>query len=89
MCTDVAARYVRMEVEYDTLTECKEGGDGAYLQVHESDNGSSSDFSMQIDDGQFVQMSACPSMRIYSTDAPLCAPCWCAGAVTIHGDTRT
>ncbi len=39
-------------MEYDTLTECKEGGGSAFLQVHESDDGASIDFPMQIDEGQ-------------------------------------
>ena len=49
VCTDVAARYVRMEVEYGTVTECNEGGDGAHLHVQES---SVSDVPMEIDHGQ-------------------------------------
>ena len=51
-CRELAARDVRMEVEYDTLTECKEGGDGAHLQVNESNDGSAEDSPMQIDHGQ-------------------------------------
>ena len=51
-CSAVAAGPLRMEVDHDTLTECKEGDDGALLQVHESDGGSSADFPMQIDHGQ-------------------------------------
>ena len=52
VCTDVAAHHVRMEVEYDTLTQCKEDGDGALLQSQESDVGSAADSPMQIDHGQ-------------------------------------
>ena len=52
-CRELAARYVRMEVDYATLTECKESGDGARLQVHESGDGSAEDSSMQIDHGQW------------------------------------
>ena len=48
----VAAGPLRMEVEYGTVTECKEGGDGARLQVHERGSGSSADFPMRIEDGQ-------------------------------------
>ena len=51
-CDDVAARDVRMEVEYGTLTECKEGGDGARVQVEQSEDGKAEDSTMQIDDGQ-------------------------------------
>ena len=51
-CRELAAHDVRMEVEYDTLTECKENGDGALLLVHESGDGSAEDSSMQIDHGQ-------------------------------------
>ena len=38
-----------MEVEHGTLTECKEGGDGARVQVQQSDDGRA---AMQVDDGQ-------------------------------------
>ena len=48
-CDDVAARHLRMEVECATLAECKEGGDGARVQVEQSDDGRA---AMQIDDGQ-------------------------------------
>lgn len=41
-----------MEVGYDTVTECKENGDGARLQVRESNDGSAEDSPMQIDHGQ-------------------------------------
>ena len=49
VCDATAARPLRMEVECGTVTECKEDGDGASLQVGES---SVSDAPMQIDDGQ-------------------------------------
>jgi hypothetical protein len=52
VCNTAAARDVRMEVEYGTLTECKEGGDGARIQVQQSDDGSAADSPMQIDHGQ-------------------------------------
>jgi hypothetical protein len=46
---ELAARDVRMEVDYATVTECKEGGDGAHLQVLESDDSNAAD---SIDHGQ-------------------------------------
>ena len=51
-CRELAARDVRMELDDATLTECKEGGDGARLQVHEHGDGNAEDSLMQIDHGQ-------------------------------------
>lgn len=51
-CRELAARDVRMELEYVTLTECKVSGNGARLQVNERGDGSAEDSSMKIDHGQ-------------------------------------
>ena len=48
-CRELAARDVRMELDDVTLTECKEGSDGARVQVEESVDGSA---PMQVDHGQ-------------------------------------
>jgi hypothetical protein len=41
-----------MEVDYGTLTECKESGDGALLLPTDSNESGSEDFPMQIDQSQ-------------------------------------
>lgn len=75
MCSTVAARDVRMEVDYTPLTECKEGGGGARVQVNDSDIGSAADSSMQIDHGQ-LQISwlehHLPPLSLPLIDAPVC-----------------
>ena len=45
-------RCCSMEVDYSPLDECREGGDGALVQVHDSGDGGSTDSPMQIDHGQ-------------------------------------
>lgn len=82
-CTELAARDVRMELDDATLTECKEGGDGARLQVNEHGDGSAEDSPMQIDHGQLqigVHARMCPDARICSCGAPVCAARWCTGS---------
>jgi hypothetical protein len=42
-----------MEVDYGALTECKEGGYGALVRLHQSTEVASSDISIQMNHGQF------------------------------------
>ena len=51
-CVVVGRHCSSMEVDYPPLDECKEGDDGAPFDGHESKDGGSGDFSMQIDHGQ-------------------------------------
>jgi hypothetical protein len=41
-----------MEVEYGPLDECKEGGEGALLPLHQLSEAAAADYPIQLDDGQ-------------------------------------
>jgi hypothetical protein len=51
-CALAGRHYCSMEVDYGPIDECKEGGDASLVDVSEHDDGSSTDFPMQIDQGQ-------------------------------------